>query len=244
MTAIRRLDLASRSRALAVASIAILAGAVLAVSPRLGASGRQAPDGVPLAADETEPNRWRIATGGRSSVTFTYTLSAGRGSNLSNGVTETSAVIIGPAGRLVQTLEQASARMFERIPADQKVDDCVKGPVVGLVLDAHIRRRTDGAKSLDDAMRLEYERWSGAHGYTSAQFNQTVSDAAGFDVSDLLHRLIATTDEIDYTEMLDWFGLRFRTGDPAQAWTLETRPDATPAQRAHFAALLAPSRAR
>ena len=103
--------------------------------------------------------------------------------------------------------------MFERLPADKKVDYYVKGPVVGLVLDAHIRRLTNGKQSMDDVMRLEYKRWSGAHGYTGPEFNQTVSDAAGVDVGDLLHKLIATTEEIDYTEMLDWFGLRFMKGD-------------------------------
>ena len=169
-------------------------------------------------------------------------------------------------GRLVQTIEQASAQMFERIPADKKVDYYVKGPVVGLVLDAHIRRRTNDRKSMDDVMRLEYQRWSGAKGYTAAEFNQTVSDAAGVDVSGLLHTLIATTEEIDYTEMLDWFGLRFKpageapapspaapadpaarptpsTG-PAPQWTLEVRPDATAAQKAHLASFLARSNAK
>jgi predicted metalloprotease with PDZ domain len=152
-------------------------------------------------------------------------------------------------GRLVQTLEQSSAQMFDRIPAERTVDYYVKGPIVGLILDAHIRKLTGGRKSMDDVIRLEYERWSGAHGYTAPQFNQTVSDAAGVDVSDLLHKLIATTDELDYTEMLDWFGLRFApnralSAAPAAAgsWTLEILPDATPAQRAHFAALLAPSK--
>jgi len=28
------------------------------------------------------------------------------------------------------------------------------------------------------------------------------------------------------------------TGDPAKAWTLEIRPDQTPAQKAHLASLL------
>ena len=162
-------------------------------------------------------------------------------------------------GRLVQTIEQASAQMFERIPADRKVDYYVKGPVVGLVLDAHIRHRTNDKRSMDDVMRLEYQRWSGAKGYTAAQFNQTVSDAAGVDVSALLHKLIATTEEIDYTEMLDWFGLRFKQVDaaattpaaspapasaPAPQWTLEVRPDATPEQKAHLASFLAKSKAR
>jgi predicted metalloprotease with PDZ domain len=145
-------------------------------------------------------------------------------------------------GRLVQTIEQASAQMFEQIPADRKVDYYVKGPVVGLVLDAHIRRLTRDKRSMDDVMRLEYRRFSGARGYTEAEFDKTVSDAAGVDVSGLLHKLIATTEEVDYTEMLDWFGLRFApSDDPAKAWALEVRPGATPAQKRHFASFMARS---
>jgi predicted metalloprotease with PDZ domain len=145
-------------------------------------------------------------------------------------------------GRLVQTLEQASAQMFERVPADRRVDYYVKGPVVGLVLDAHIRHRTNGRRSMDDVIRLEYKRWSGARGYTAADFARTLSDAAGFDVGPLLHKLVATTEEVDYSEMLNWFGLRFaQSDDPAKAWTLEVPADATPEQRAHLDAFLAHS---
>jgi len=97
---------------------------------------------------------------------------------------------------------------------------------------------------MDDVIRLEYQRYSGAHGYTAEQFNKTVSDAAGVDVSGLLHKLIATTEEVDYTEMLDWFGLRFMTGDANKAWTLEVRTDATAAQKDHFAALMSHSKAK
>lgn len=146
-------------------------------------------------------------------------------------------------GRLVQTIEQASAQMFDKIPADRRVDYYIKGPVVGLVLDAHIRRLTNGRKSMDDVIRLEYKHGSGAHGYTEAEFDRTVSDAAGVNVDDLLQKLIATTQEIVYTEMLDWFGLRFAASeDAAKAWALEVRPDATPAQKQHFAAFMAHSR--
>ena len=142
-------------------------------------------------------------------------------------------------GRLVQTLEQASAQMFARIPANQRIDYYEKGPVVGLVLDAHIRKLTHGRRSMDDVIRLEYDRWSGKRGYTAADFAQTASDAAGIDLVPLLHRLVATTEEVDYSETLEWFGLRFAPND---SWTLEVRPDATADQRAHLAALLAPSR--
>ena len=135
--------------------------------------------------------------------------------------------------------------MFERIPPEKKVDYYIKGPVVGLVLDAHIRHLTNGKKSMDDVMRLEYKRWSGAHGYTAEQFAQTMSDAAGVDMSALLHKLVATTDEVDYAEMLDWFGWRFAASDdPAKAWTIEVRPDATPEQKAHFAAFMAHSKTK
>lgn len=145
-------------------------------------------------------------------------------------------------GRLVQTLEQSSSQMFERLAADKKVDYYIKGPVVGLVLDANIRKTTNGKKSMDDLIRLEYQRWSGAKGFTADDFAKTAADAFGYDIKPLLHKLVATTEEVDYTEMLDWFGLRFMTGDPAKAWTLEVRPDAAAAQREHLAALLAHSK--
>ena len=148
-------------------------------------------------------------------------------------------------GRLVQTLEQSSSQMFERLPRDKTVDYYVKGPVVGLILDAHIRKMTNGKKSMDDVIRLEYKRWSGAHGYTGDEFSQTASDAVGFDLKPLLHELVATTNEVDYAEMLDWFGLRFVPNADATkgAWTLEVRPDVSEAQKAHFAAFMAHSTA-
>jgi predicted metalloprotease with PDZ domain len=118
----------------------------------------------------------------------------------------------------------------------------VKGPVVGMALEARIRRITNGKKSMDDVMHLEYKRWSGARGYTATDFAQTAADAVGFDIKPLLHKLVATTDEVDYTEFLDWFGLRFVTGDPARAWTLELRPDATAAQKLHLKDLVEPRR--
>lgn len=54
-------------------------------------------DGSALQVTKTRPNRWTVDTRGAASFTFSYTLSAPRGTNLSNGVTETSAVIVGPA---------------------------------------------------------------------------------------------------------------------------------------------------
>jgi predicted metalloprotease with PDZ domain len=71
--------------------------------------------GRPARDPRPQPSRWTVATGGKPSFTFTYTLSAPRGSNLGNGVTETSAVIIGPSTYV--TLVEKTRR-----PADVRLD--------------------------------------------------------------------------------------------------------------------------
>ena len=42
-----------------------------------------------------------------------------------------------------------------------------KGAVIGMLLDAEIRRLTNDTRSLDDVMRLAWQRYPGARGYTS-----------------------------------------------------------------------------
>ena len=141
-------------------------------------------------------------------------------------------------GRLLQTLEQSSADVWNNSlsgvnPAATTVSYYGKGQVVGFLLDAHIRRLTDGRKSFDDAMRLAYRRYSGARGFTPEQFRGVVEETAGADLTDWFKKAIGSTEELDYSEALDWWGLRF-----GEEWTLEVRPDATSTQGAHLAAWL------
>ncbi len=140
-------------------------------------------------------------------------------------------------GRLVQTLEQASADVWTSSMSGvgggaKTVSYYVKGPVVGFLLDARIRRATDGAKSLDDVMRLAHRRYGGEKGFTAEQFRQTTEEAAGVDLKESFRKWLATTDELDYTEALSWFGLHFAAGnDGRNTWRLEISPDATAAQQ-------------
>src|SRR5262249_57756724 len=107
---------------------------------------------------------------------------------------------------------------------------------------AHSRKARSGRKSMDDVIRAEYRAWSGARGFTAAEFAKTASHAVGVDLVPLLHKLVATTEELDYSEMLEWFGLRFAPNDdPKKQWTLEIKSDVTAAQTAHLKALLASS---
>lgn len=147
-------------------------------------------------------------------------------------------------GRLEQTLEQASLDVwtssFSGIGNSAKtVSYYVKGPVVALLLDARIRRATNGTKSLDDVMKLAYQRYSGAKGFTAEQFRQTAEEVASVPLAAWVQKAIASTEELDYAEALDWFGLRFAPGaGEAKSWRLEMRDGATAEQRGRLKAWL------
>lgn len=149
-------------------------------------------------------------------------------------------------GRLKQTLEESSLDVwtssFSGIgSSDKTVSYYVKGPVVGFLLDAKVRKATNGAKSLDDVMKLAYKRYGGEKGFTAEQFRKTAEEVAGVDLQKWFQSALASTDELDYAEALDWFGLRFAPGEgDTKTWKLEERDDATAAQRDHLKAWLVP----
>ncbi|WLT30934.1 M61 family metallopeptidase [Geothrix sp. PMB-07] len=150
-------------------------------------------------------------------------------------------------GRLKQTLEQASLDVWEEggsgVGGDPNkgVSYYVKGPVVGFLLDARIRMASRGKRSLDDLMRLAFHRFSGRHGFTEIQFRAAAEEVAGSNLQDWFRKHLASTVELDYSEALACFGLRFvppvTPGQPN--WALEVDPDASPRQKARLADLLA-----
>ena len=144
-------------------------------------------------------------------------------------------------GRLKQTLEQASLDVWSSgtsgVGRDTQnlVSYYVKGPVVGFLLDAKIQRATSGRKSLDDVMRLALKRFGGARGFTAEQFRKTAEDVAGIDLKEAFRIWLASTEELDYSEALDWFGLRFaEDNQPAKAWQLAVRADASAQQKSRL----------
>jgi predicted metalloprotease with PDZ domain len=122
------------------------------------------------------------------------------------------------AGRLEQSVETASYdawikyyRSDENTP-NTAISYYIKGAVVGFLLDAHIRRMTDGAKSLDDVMRLMRARFSGEKGFSRDDVRAAVAEAvapsrAG-DVRAFMAQALETTAELDYTDAIAWLGLR------------------------------------
>ena len=124
-------------------------------------------------------------------------------------------------GRLVQTVEQSSYDAWIKYyrPNENSRNTTVsyytKGAVISFLLDAKLRRMTGGARSLDDVIRLAYDRYSGSRGFTPSEFRATVEDALAMD-TDLdpwFDQVLETVEELDYSEALDWFGVDLTLSD-------------------------------
>jgi predicted metalloprotease with PDZ domain len=118
-------------------------------------------------------------------------------------------------GRLVQPVDAASYDAWikyyrpDENSGNVTVSYYTKGALIAFLLDAKIRRATNGAKSLDDGMRLAFQRFSGAKGYTLDDFRKTMEEIAGTDLREWWRKAIDSVEELDYTEALDYYGLRF-----------------------------------
>lgn len=91
---------------------------------------------------------------------------------------------------------------------DVRVNYYFKGPVVGLLLDIDIRRRTQQQHSLDDVMRLLYHRYylELRRGFTEEEFWSACAEVAGGPLEQV-RRSVDTTEDIDYDAWLRDAGL-------------------------------------
>jgi predicted metalloprotease with PDZ domain len=126
-------------------------------------------------------------------------------------------------GRKVQSLALSSYDAWieyyrpDENTANTAINYYHKGAVVGFLLDAEIRRRTGDRRSLDHVMRLAYERYAGAQGYTPAQFRALASEVAGADLAGFFAAAVDGTDELDFAPALAHFGLRFASAEAGEA---------------------------
>ena len=104
---------------------------------------------------------------------------------------------------------------------DVRISYYIKGPVLGLLFDIRLRELTQGKKSLDDLMRLLYNRYylKENRGFTEEEFWTSAEEIAGAPLP-LLRKYVDTTVEIDYDKMLAPAGLRLNKS----TWKLETIP--------------------
>jgi len=128
-------------------------------------------------------------------------------------------------GRAVQSAELASFdawiryyRPDENSP-NVSISYYTKGAVIAFLLDARIRTATGGTRTLDDVMRAAYTRYSDERGFRPEEFQRVAEEVAGVSLEAFWSAAIEGTVELDYTEALATFGLRFRPAvSSGRAW--------------------------
>jgi predicted metalloprotease with PDZ domain len=126
-------------------------------------------------------------------------------------------------GRRRHSLEAASFDAWIKLykPDESNLNTTVsyylKGGLAMLALDLQIRRRTEGARSLDDVLRLLWQRYGDTATPHPEQLQPVFEEATGLSLADMFERQVRGTDDPDLVEELRHVGLELRaTTDPGQ----------------------------
>jgi predicted metalloprotease with PDZ domain len=117
-------------------------------------------------------------------------------------------------GRRAMSVEEASLDAWTKFyRPDENADNSqvsyyAKGSLLGTMLDLEIRRRTSGAKSLDDVMRHLYrEFYEKNRNYSPADFQRACETVSGSSLEMFFARYVRGREELDYNEALSAAGL-------------------------------------
>lgn len=134
--------------------------------------------------------------------------------------------VLNRTGAKVQSLAESSYDAWIKFnatwpdSANTTVSFYTKGAMVSLLLDMEIRASTSNAKSLDDVMRLMYERFpQPGPGYTEDDFQRAVEDAAGKPMGSFFDVFVNGTTDLPLVESLLNAGLELtRSSDTVEAY--------------------------
>ncbi len=149
--------------------------------------------------------------------------------------------------RLEESVGDSSHAAFDRGYAGlSRLDYYNKGKLIGLCLDLHLRRVSQGNMTLDHVMRGLLERHGlPKPGFPEDGFFKVISEIAGVDVEPWLKRYVDGTDELPLAEAFEFIGWKLEKRAPnpdnsasrrttRESWTLDIMPDASVAQKAAF----------
>lgn len=130
---------------------------------------------------------------------------------------ETCSAVLKAPGRLHQSVAESSFdawikyyRQDENSP-NAIVSYYTKGSLVALAIDLTLRRRTGGEHSLDDVMRLMWNRFGKSEqsfGLVEDGFAQVIEDATGLDLRPELALWVNGTADLPLPDLLTPFGIR------------------------------------
>lgn len=142
-------------------------------------------------------------------------------------------------GRRTQTLVDASLAAWIKHyrPDENSINSAIsyylKGEVVALLLDLHIRKATADVKSLDDVMRLLWSRYGDEKGVPEDGVEAAAAEVAGTSLAPFFDRSLRSTDELDY-RIFSHVGLQVKAriresgsdkgGSPARVSPSEVKP--------------------
>ena len=107
-------------------------------------------------------------------------------------------------GRKVQSLRDSSHDAWikfyrpEANSDETTVSYYAKGSIAAFLLDAEIRSRTNGKNSLDDVLRILYQKYANPVGYLPSDFRKICDEVAGSDLSDWFAGTIDSTNELEW----------------------------------------------
>ena len=121
-------------------------------------------------------------------------------------------------GRLEQSVEESSFDTWIKFyrqdenSINSQISYYDKGAILGLLLDLEIRKRTNGAKSLDDVMRYLYaEFFEEEPQLWTSGFSEGVRADGGVEFGRFLPAFVRGTEELNYNAALEAAGLRLET---------------------------------
>lgn len=138
-------------------------------------------------------------------------------------------------GRLKQSVAESSFDTWTRFYKQDEnspnalVSYYTKGSLVALALDITIRQETKDARSLDDVMRLMWNRYGRdfyqgkPQGIPEDAMPALIYEATGVDVSDLVNRYAHGCDDIPLQEMLESRGIAMTQKSESDTPTLNVR---------------------
>lgn len=123
-------------------------------------------------------------------------------------------------GRKKQTVAESSFDAWIKFykqnenSTNTQISYYAKGSLVALALDLTIRIRTNNEKSLDDAMRLLWQRFghnfeqsAKERGLLEREAEKIIEEAAGVDLKSFFNRYVYGTDELQLASFFENFGI-------------------------------------
>jgi predicted metalloprotease with PDZ domain len=116
-------------------------------------------------------------------------------------------------GNLRFSAEHVSRLAYNAGPealGDYDASTHAQGEVIGTMLDIIVRDATNGARSMDDVMRLLYKRFPATRGFEGADIERGVGEVCGCSVKPFFDAHVRGAGAIDYNRYLALVGLNAR----------------------------------